>query len=91
MTTARTARFRGRSPPDRDSEWTVSTINRQMNSDGGVGVCAVTDETISLSQPHFHVTLRRESEHRFRSDEHDQLVISEAALDELDEWLESKD
>ncbi|WP_239642084.1 hypothetical protein [Natrinema versiforme] len=51
----------------------------------------MTDETISLSQPHFHVTLRRESEHRFRSDEHDQLVISEAALDELDEWLESKD
>ncbi|MFC6769893.1 hypothetical protein [Natrinema soli] len=84
---SRTQRVRGRSPPDRD-DWQVSTVARRTTNHDGAAVCAVTGETVSLSEPHFYVTLRRESEYRFDPAEYDHLVVADGALGELDEWLE---
>jgi hypothetical protein len=41
--------------------------------------------TVPLFEPHFHVTLRRESEYRFDLAEYDHLVVADGALGELDE------
>ncbi|ELY66303.1 hypothetical protein [Natrinema versiforme] len=74
--------------PDRDDEWTVSTVACRTTNHDGAAVCAATGETVSLSETHFYVTLRRESEHRFEPAEYDELSVREGALDELDDWLE---
>ncbi|WP_049890645.1 hypothetical protein [Natrinema versiforme] len=88
MPESRTQRFRGRSPPDRDDEWAVSTVARRTTNRDGAAVCAATGETVSLSEPHFYVTLVCESEYRFDPAEYDHLVVAKGALGELDDWLE---
>lgn len=59
MSQSRTARFRGRSPPDRDAEWEVSTVARRGTNHDGSAVCAVTGTTVALSDAHYLVTLRK--------------------------------
>ncbi|WP_226042992.1 hypothetical protein [Natrinema sp. DC36] len=87
MPTPRTHQFRGRSPLDR-SGWQVSTVARRTTNHDGSAVCAVTDETIPLTETHFYVTLRQETSSLARPDEYDHLGVADSALGELDEWLE---
>ncbi|PCR88633.1 hypothetical protein [Natrinema ejinorense] len=84
---SRTKRFRGRSPPDRDAEWEVSTVARRTTNQSGSRVCAATGETVPLSETHFFVTLRKPALGVLNDYEYDHLVVREDALEELDEWL----
>lgn len=87
---SRTARFRGRSPPDRD-DWEVSTVARRTTNTSGAAVCAVSGETVTLSEPHYYVTLRTPALGVLRNYEYDHLVVADGALDELDAWLEDRE
>ncbi|WP_226042732.1 hypothetical protein [Natrinema sp. DC36] len=87
MSTLRTQQFRGRSPPDRDG-WQVPTVARRTTNHDGSAVCAVTGETVPLTETHFYVTLRRQTSSLTRSDEYESLIVVDGALGELDEWLE---
>lgn len=88
MSESRSHRFRGRSPPDRDGDWQVSTVARRGTNHSGTAVCAVTGATVPLDTAHYYVTLRRETRSPIRPDEYDHLVVADGALGELDEWLE---
>ena len=85
---SRTQRFHGRSPPDRDGDWQVTTVARRSTNKSGSKVCAATGATVPLSEPHFYVTLRRPTRSPVRPPEFDHLVVRDGALDELDAWLE---
>lgn len=86
---SRTQRFRGRSPPDRDDEWEVSTVARRTTNLSGSRPCAVTGTTVSLNEPHYLVTLRKPAVGVLRNYEYDQLIVADGALEKLDDWLES--
>ncbi len=47
----------------------------------------MTGEIVSLSELHFYVPLRRESEYRFQPAEYDYLVVADGTLGELDKCL----
>ncbi|WP_339105953.1 hypothetical protein [Haloterrigena salinisoli] len=88
MSQSRTQRFRGRSPPDREPGWQVSTVARRSTNKSGAAVCAVTGATVALEETYYFVTLRKPTNSPVRPPEYDHLVVREGALDELDEWLE---
>lgn len=88
---SRTQRFRGRSPPDRELGWQVTTVARRSTNDSGAAVCAVTGTTVALVDDHFYVTLRKPTDSPVRPPEFDHLVVAEGTLDELDEWLEENE
>ncbi|NUC75015.1 hypothetical protein HTZ84_22380 [Haloterrigena sp. SYSU A558-1] len=90
MSQSRTQRFRGRSPPDREPDWQVSTVARRTTNDSGSKVCAVTGATVSLDEPHYYATLRKPSVGRHQPPEYDHLVVADGALGELDAWLEGR-
>ncbi|MFC6764700.1 hypothetical protein [Natrinema soli] len=54
----------------------------------GSAVCAVTGETVPLTETHFYVTLRRETSSSTHHDEYVHLFVADGALGKLDEWLE---
>lgn len=91
MSEPRSARFCGRSPSDRDDEWTVATVARRATNKSGATPCAVTNATVTLSEPHYYVTLKREDTGSVQPTEYEHLVVAEDALDELDAWLENND
>ncbi|ADB63937.1 hypothetical protein Htur_5050 (plasmid) [Haloterrigena turkmenica DSM 5511] len=88
MSQSRTQRVRGRSPPDREDGWQVTTVPRRTTNDSGAAVCAVTGATVPLEETHYFVTLRKPTPGRHQPPEFDHLVVAEGALGELDEWLE---
>ena len=87
-TQSRTQRFRGRSLPDRDDEWEVSTVARRTTNKTGSRPCAVTGKTVDLADQHYLVKLRKPALGMLRNYEYDQLIVADGALDELDNWLE---
>lgn len=88
---SRTARFRGRSPTDRDDEWGVSTVARRGTNQSGSAVCAATDANVSLDEAHYLVKLRKPALGVLDDYEYDDLIVADGALDELDDWLEEGD
>ncbi|PGF14230.1 hypothetical protein CP556_24805 [Natrinema sp. CBA1119] len=90
-TQSRTQRFRGRSPPDRDDGWQVSTVSCRTTNHGRSEYSPVTETDVSIDESHFYVTLRRESEYRFNPAEYEYLVVADGALGELEEWLEDSE
>jgi hypothetical protein len=90
-TQSRTARFRGRSPPDRAAEWAVSTVARRGTNTSASAVCAATGATIALDGPHYLVTLRKSALGVLNDYEYDELIVADGALDELDDWLEDEE
>jgi len=89
-TESRTARFRGRSPPDRDDEWEVSTVARCGTNQSDSAVCAATDANVSLDEAHYLVKIRRPVVGLLRDYEYDDLIVADGAIDELDDWLEGQ-
>lgn len=85
---SRTERIRGRSPPDRDDEWLVSTVARRTMNKTGSRPCAVT---VELAGPHYLVTIRKPALGVLRNYEYDQLIVADGALDELDAWLKGRE
>jgi len=79
-TESRTARFRGRSPPDRDEEWEFSTIARRGTNQSGSAVCAATGANVSLDSLHYLVTLRKPAAGLLRDYEYDNLVAANGVL-----------
>ncbi|WP_455448216.1 hypothetical protein [Natrinema thermotolerans] len=90
-TESRTTRFRGRSPPDRDDEWEVSTVARRGTNSSGSAVCAATGANVPLDEAHSLVKLRKPALGVLRDYEYDDLIIADGALDELDDWLEDEE
>ncbi|WP_226043055.1 hypothetical protein [Natrinema sp. DC36] len=89
-TQSRSQQFRGRSPPDRDDGWQVSTVSRRTTNTARSEYSPVTETDVPIDESHFYVTLRRESEYRFDPAEYDELIVPDGALGELDEWLEGE-
>lgn len=85
---SRTQRFRGRSLPDREDDWLVSTVARRGTNRTGSAICTVTGATVALDEVHFFVTLRKPTRSSTRPPEFDHLVVRDGALGELDEWLQ---
>ncbi|WP_090312440.1 hypothetical protein [Natronorubrum texcoconense] len=88
-TESRSARVRGRSPPDRP-EWEVSTVCRRGTNHDGTATCPVTGAEVALDESHFYVTLWKETASPVRPAEYDHFVVADGAFGELEQWLVSE-
>ncbi|AEH39501.1 hypothetical protein [Halopiger xanaduensis] len=87
---ARSSQFRGQSPPTHGEEWEVTNVSRRFTNREATTACAVTGSSVALDEPHYYVTVKRETVGRFQPPDYDHLIVAKDALDVLDGWLEDK-
>lgn len=83
MSNSLSARYRGRSIPEKSDEWTVDSVAYRAVHTGDTETCAHTGETIPPQTGHFYVTARGKTGREYDEFEHYALKDEQA----LTEWL----
>ncbi|MFC6720930.1 hypothetical protein ACFQGT_00080 [Natrialbaceae archaeon GCM10025810] len=82
---SRTQRVRGRVPPGLEGTgWQVRSVARRVTNSDETATCIVTGEPVALNEPHWFITLARETGYRWRPLAYEYLLVAFGALEEFE-------